>query len=128
MKAVFARFGIPDVLVTDNGPQFASAEFAVFAKTWMFKHTTSSPYHPQSNGKAEKGRENSKTPVHQVQRIGPIGVPSTVGLAQHPVLGNWPQSSATPDGTSLQDTPSRCRYHDTAPLLNRAGDTRSYWK
>ena len=47
MKAVFARYGIPDVLVTDNGPQFASAEFAVLAKTWMFKHTTSSPYHPQ---------------------------------------------------------------------------------
>ena len=33
MKAVFSRYGIPDVLVTDNGPQFASAEFAVFAKT-----------------------------------------------------------------------------------------------
>ena len=53
MKAVFARYGISDVLVTDNGPQFASAEFAVFAKTWMFKHTTSSSYHLQSNGKAE---------------------------------------------------------------------------
>ena len=62
MKAVFARYGIPDVLVTDNGPQFASAEFAVFAKTWMFKHTTSSPYHPQSNGKA-------KTAVKQVKRL-----------------------------------------------------------
>ena len=37
MKAVFARYGIPDILVTDNGPQFASAEFSVFAKTWMFQ-------------------------------------------------------------------------------------------
>ena len=60
MKAVFARFGIPDVLVTDNGPQFASAEFAVFAKTWMFKHTTSSLYHPQSNGKAENAVKTVK--------------------------------------------------------------------
>ena len=50
MKSVFARYGIPDVLVTVNGPQFASAEFGAFAKTWMFKHTTSSPHHPQSNG------------------------------------------------------------------------------
>lgn len=43
MKAVFARYGIPDSLVTDNGPQFSSAEFAVFARTWGFNHTTSSP-------------------------------------------------------------------------------------
>lgn len=58
MKAVFAGYGIPDILVTDNGPQFASAEFAVFA--WMFKHTTSSPYHPQSNGKAENAVKTVK--------------------------------------------------------------------
>ena len=60
MKAVFARYGIPDVVVMDNGPQFASAEFAVFAKTWIFKHTTSSPYHPQSNGKAENAVKTVK--------------------------------------------------------------------
>ena len=60
MKAVFAQYGIPDVLITDNGPQFASAEFAVFAKTWMLQHTTSSPYHPQSNGKAENAVKTVK--------------------------------------------------------------------
>ena len=53
MKAVFARYGIPEVLVMDNGPQFAAAEFAVFAKSWMFKNITSFPHYPQSNGKAE---------------------------------------------------------------------------
>lgn len=35
MTAVFTRYVIPDVLVTDNGPQFASAEFSVFANTWL---------------------------------------------------------------------------------------------
>ena len=60
MKAVFARYGNPDVLITDNGPQFTSAEFAVFAKTWMFQHTTSSPYHPQSNGKAHNAVKTVK--------------------------------------------------------------------
>ena len=38
LKAVFARFGIPEVLVTDNGTQFSSAEFSVFARTWGFDH------------------------------------------------------------------------------------------
>ena len=53
LKAVFARFGIPEALVTDNGAQFSSADVSVFARTWGFDHVTSSPRYPQSNGKAE---------------------------------------------------------------------------
>ena len=53
MKEVFARFGVPDIVCSDNEPQFTSAEFAVFPKTWGFKHVTPSPYYPQFNGKAE---------------------------------------------------------------------------
>ncbi|KAK7106746.1 hypothetical protein V1264_017967 [Littorina saxatilis] len=54
MKSQFARFGIVDELITDNGPQFASAEFAEFMKEYEIKHTTTSPYHPQGNGQAER--------------------------------------------------------------------------
>ena len=39
--------------MSDNGPQFASAEFAVFATKWKFEHITSSPQYPTSNGKAD---------------------------------------------------------------------------
>ena len=53
LKTIFARFGIPEILVTDNGPQFASNEFKAFAKSWSFNHTTTSPRYPQSNGKGE---------------------------------------------------------------------------
>ena len=57
---MFALYRIPDTMVTDNGPQFTSAEFAVFAKTWMFEHVTSSPRYPQSNGKAENAVKTVK--------------------------------------------------------------------
>ena len=53
-KSQFSKYGIPDELVTDNGPQYSSKEFKDFAKEYGFVHTTSSPLYPQSNGQAER--------------------------------------------------------------------------
>ena len=61
LKAIFARHGIPEEVRSDNGPQYASAEFTHFAKEWGFKHTTSSPRFPQSNGEAEHAVETTKS-------------------------------------------------------------------
>ena len=52
-KTVFARHGTPDVLMTDNGPQYTATEFKTFSKSWDFQHITSSPHFPSSNGLAE---------------------------------------------------------------------------
>ena len=54
LKVHFARNGIPLTCVSDNGPQFSSELMAKFANEWSFKHVTSSPLHPMSNGLAEK--------------------------------------------------------------------------
>ena len=42
-KSIFAKYGIPEVVVSDNGPQFASQEYTKFAEAYRFKHVTSSP-------------------------------------------------------------------------------------
>ncbi|KAL1264137.1 hypothetical protein QQF64_004492 [Cirrhinus molitorella] len=55
IKSIFARHGIPQVVCSDNGPCYSSKEFQDFAVEYDFKHVTSSPLYPQSNGKAEKG-------------------------------------------------------------------------
>ena len=53
LKHHFARYGICDTLVTDNGSQFASDAFRTFTKSWAFNHETSSPGNSKANGAAE---------------------------------------------------------------------------
>ena len=53
-KSIFVRHGIPEILISDNGPQFGSEMCSEFAKEYQFQHLTSSPYFPQSNGEAER--------------------------------------------------------------------------
>lgn len=52
-KRNFARHGVPKLVVCDNGTHFKNSEFSKFAMEWEFKILTTSPYHPQRNGKAE---------------------------------------------------------------------------
>ena len=54
LKNILARHGIPDVLYSDNGPQFISYQFQNFLKDWEITHIRSSPHYPQSNGLIER--------------------------------------------------------------------------
>ena len=60
LKAHIARYGIPNKLVTDNGPNFTSQEFKQFTDRYNIEHVTSSPYYAQSNGKAENSVKTAK--------------------------------------------------------------------
>ena len=112
MKDVFARFGAPKEVVSDNGPQFISEEFRELGARYKFNHVTSSPYMPSSNGEAERAVQTAKRILGQsdpwlglmVYRDTPIAAtgcsPSQLMLGRHirttlPVLSgtlepNWP--------------------------------------
>ncbi|XP_044173493.1 uncharacterized protein K02A2.6-like [Acropora millepora] len=91
LKAVFARFGIPDILVRDNGPQFVSSEFSVFPRTSEFKHVTSSPTYAQSNGKAEN---SVKTVKHLLKKC------KDSGHSEYLALLDWQNTPTSGIGTS----------------------------
>ncbi|GFT51646.1 uncharacterized protein K02A2.6 [Trichonephila clavipes] len=54
LRDSFARFGLPRVLVSDNGSQFTSYEFQRFMHKNGVRHKTSAPFKPSSNGQAER--------------------------------------------------------------------------
>ena len=54
LRTLFASYGLPEEIVTDNGPQFISSAFKSFLKRNGVRHTLVPPYHPASNGAAER--------------------------------------------------------------------------
>ena len=54
LKSIFSRHGVPQILMSDNGPQYSSHELAIFTKQYDFSHLTYSPHFPQSNDHAER--------------------------------------------------------------------------
>uniref|UniRef100_A0A914WIF7 RNA-directed DNA polymerase n=1 Tax=Plectus sambesii TaxID=2011161 RepID=A0A914WIF7_9BILA len=54
LNRIFSSYGFPKVLVTDNGTQFTSRKFAAFCMRNGIDHVRSPPFHPQSNGQAER--------------------------------------------------------------------------
>lgn len=60
LKPHLARYGLPDQITTDNGPQFDCKEFQQFAEQYQFEHIRTSPRYPQSNGKAENSVKTAK--------------------------------------------------------------------
>ena len=54
LRTVFARYGLPVQIVTDNGPQFVATEFKTFMKENGVRHIRSAPYYPASNGQVER--------------------------------------------------------------------------
>ena len=81
LRQSFAIQGLPKTIVSDNGSGFVSEEFEEFAKKNGIRHITTAPYHPASNGLAErtvqtlkrslaKLKENSKESINtQVSRF-----------------------------------------------------------
>ena len=65
LKRILSRHGIPDILFTDNGPQFDSREFANVSTDWQFQHLTSSPRYPQSKDEVERAIQTMKMVVNK---------------------------------------------------------------
>ena len=69
LHTVFATHGLPEELVTDNGAQFIAQEFKDFLRSNKIKHILSAPYHPASNGEAERTVKTFKQSMKAAKEI-----------------------------------------------------------
>ena len=60
LQNIFSTHGLPQVVVSDNGAPFVSAEFKEFLFKNGIRHTTTPPYHPKSNGQVERAVQTVK--------------------------------------------------------------------
>ncbi|XP_034549867.1 uncharacterized protein K02A2.6-like [Notolabrus celidotus] len=60
LRQVFSIHGLPDSLVTDNGPTFTSELFSEFMQQNGIQHIRTAPFHPASNGLAERAVQTVK--------------------------------------------------------------------
>ena len=54
LEEMFSRYGLPEQLVSDNGAQFVAEEMEAFLKKNGIQHMKSAPYHPSTNGLAQR--------------------------------------------------------------------------
>ncbi|KAG1935337.1 K02A2.6-like [Pimephales promelas] len=72
LRNVFSRFGLPQQLVSDNGPQLVSEEFQSFLSVNGIQHIRSAPYHPSTNGLAERFVQTLKKALKTSQGKGSL--------------------------------------------------------
>ena len=95
LRSIFARYGLPEQLVSDNGSQFSSEEFLHFMRANGIKHIRCSPYHPSSNGAAERFVRTFKTAM-KASKLG--GLP-----LQHQLASFLLTYRTTPQATTNQE-------------------------
>ena len=78
LRHIFVTHGLPEVIVSDNGSPFTAAEFDNFCKMNGIRYLCTPPFHPASNGAAERAVALVKAGLSKLATD-----IITAGLAQH---------------------------------------------
>ena len=69
LRNTFATFGLPEILVTDNGTNFTSTKFEKFLKSNRIRHVRTVPYHPATTGMAERAVQSFKIGMKKLTTV-----------------------------------------------------------
>ena len=90
---LFSVEGIPDEIMSDNGPPFNGKEFSSYLTGLGIRHTTSSPNYPQSNGFIERQIQTMKRLIEKANSSGRSHQEALTGLRAQPLGDGLPSPS-----------------------------------
>ena len=98
---LFSVEGIPDKIMSDNGPPFNGKEFSSFLTGLGIRHTTSTPNYPWSNGFIERQIQTVKRLIEKANSSGRSHQEALTGLRAQPLGDGLPSPSEILHGRSL---------------------------
>ena len=103
LRRVFATHGLPEMLVSDNGTAFTSEEFTQFLRVNGIRPVNAAPYHPASNGLAERAVQTFKRSIEEStpDQLGAAPTAVPVSISHHSTRHNWDSTS----GNVVRKTP-----------------------
>ena len=101
LMELFSVEGIPDEIMSDNGPPFNGKEFSSFLTGLGIRHTTSSPNYPRSNGFIERQIQTMKRLMEKASSSGRSHQQALTGLRAQPLEDGLPSPAEILHGRSL---------------------------
>ena len=122
LRQLFAAYGLPESVVLDNRPQFTSEEFETFLKLNCVKHVLCPPYHPASDGLAEKNVQTLKgRPSNSSATSGFL---HSVSIQKHTSQHHRPYSCWT---ISDEGSPNKVNHANQDSWQTTERKTSSWW-
>ena len=115
LKEMFSEHGITKVLCSDNGPQYASAQFADFCIAWGISHETSSLHYPQSNRFAEACVKSAKHALQWAKYSGANPHLALLALRAMPIDSKLPSPAELLYQCEIRTT-ILAKIHNSNPL------------
>ncbi|CAI2736860.1 unnamed protein product, partial [Dicrocoelium dendriticum] len=113
VRHIYGQHRLPVTIVSDNGSQFTSCQFAAFCAHNRIEHVRTAPYHPQSNGQAERFVDTLKRALWKSKEEGSLNERLGRFLLNYRVTPN----PNTPEGKSPAEALMCRRLRITLDLL-----------
>ncbi|XP_037075849.1 uncharacterized protein K02A2.6-like, partial [Pollicipes pollicipes] len=122
LKEIFAEYGIPDTIRSNNGPQYDCGSFACFMREWSIVHITSSPHFPESNGFIERTIQTLKQAMKKALESGSDVLMALLTLRTTPIDSHLPSPAEILQGRKVRGnlpmkTRPRSEQADVLPRL-----------